>query len=206
MKDHLVDLWLWFVDWLIDGTTKREPDFIVGSGAPGGAYLHRWYLTPWRRWSHVRAEHATTWWLRLLVRLPPLQKFFSWWPNAYLHLFLRDDDDRALHDHPWHWCSILLFGGYIEHTIDAGGIHRRRRRAAPSIKFSGPKRAHRIELLHRSVIHPDHDAGRVPCWTLFITGPRLRTWGFHCPERGWVDFRDFTDPADTGRTGKGCAS
>lgn len=123
--------------------------------------------------------------------------------NVYLHKFLRDDDDRALHDHPWAWCSILLRGCYIEHTIAAGGVHRRELRFAPSIKVSGPWRAHRIELMRG----PSAIGGPrtpKPCWTLFITGPRMRAWGFHCAERGWVHFRRFTNPANTGETGAGC--
>src|SRR4051795_4015193 len=42
----------------------------------------------------------------------PRNRFF----NVYLHKFLRDDDDRALHDHPWISLSFILRGGYIEHT------------------------------------------------------------------------------------------
>ena len=34
------------------------------------------------------------------------------WFNIYLHEFVRDDDDRALHDHPWWNISIVLRGGY----------------------------------------------------------------------------------------------
>ena len=29
---------------------------------------------------------------------------------------MRDDEDRALHDHPWHNVSLLLVGQYIEVT------------------------------------------------------------------------------------------
>ncbi len=112
--------------------------------------------------------------------------------NIYLHQFLRSDDDRALHDHPWINVSLLLAGCYTEHTIAAGGIHHRTVRQAGDIVLRGPKTAHRIELHARS------------CTTLFITGPRLRHWGFHCPERGWVHWRDFTDPRDSGSTGRGC--
>ncbi|MBB1061914.1 hypothetical protein [Marilutibacter spongiae] len=160
---------------LITWARQRKPDFVVGGVEQ--PYLLRWFLIP---------------------RNPVF--------NVYLHCFLRDDDDRALHDHPWPWCSILLSGGYIEHTIAAGGIHRRRERSAPSIKLSGPRRAHRIELLKiRDFVasQPGNDTP-ISCWTLFITGPRLRTWGFHCPERGWVDWREFTDPNDKGMTGPGC--
>lgn len=113
--------------------------------------------------------------------------------NVYLHRFLRSDDDRALHDHPWANCSFLLEGSYTEHTIDAGGINRMRLRQAGEWYFrpSG-KMAHRIELTDG------------PCWTLFITGPRYREWGFHCPDAGWIHWRRFTAADDPGEVGKGC--
>jgi hypothetical protein len=38
--------------------------------------------------------------------------------NVYLHHFLRSDDDRALHDHPWINLSLLLDGCYLEHCGD----------------------------------------------------------------------------------------
>jgi hypothetical protein len=41
--------------------------------------------------------------------------------NIYLHQFLRSDDDRALHDHPWPWCSILLRGSYAEWSAPRPG-------------------------------------------------------------------------------------
>lgn len=152
---------------------RRPPDFVVGADSPDGAYLRRWWLIP---------------------RNPVF--------NVYLHHFLRDDDARALHDHPWHWVSFLLRGGYIEHTIAAGGIHQRTVRHPGSLRLSGPGRAHRIELLEF-----DSFAGarfKASCWTLFITGPRLRGWGFHCPERGWVPWQRFTAPGKPGETGPGC--
>jgi hypothetical protein len=112
--------------------------------------------------------------------------------NVYLHLFLRSDDDRALHDHPWVNLSILLAGRYVEETIRAGGIHRRTPRQAGQVKLRSPWAAHRIELTDG------------PCLTLFITGPRLRSWGFHCAERGWVDWKRFTKAGSAGEVGPGC--
>lgn len=160
--------WL-FARLLVNVALARAADFIVGADNPDGAYLYRWWLIPRNR-------------------------VF----NIYLHHFLRDDDDRALHDHPWHWLSFLLHGSYIEHTIAAGGIHRRQLREPGSIKVSGPRRAHRIELLTDAPFE-----GKRDCWTIFITGPRLRRWGFHC-KKGWVDFARFTKPGATGETGAGC--
>jgi hypothetical protein len=115
--------------------------------------------------------------------------------NIYLHKFLRDDDDRALHDHPWVSLSVILKGGYVEHT--ASGV---RRRYVGIIVFRRAKHAHRIELLRQHI-----RLGRiiVPAWTLFITGPRIREWGFHCPQ-GWRHWKEFTSEVDSGNVGKGC--
>lgn len=133
-------------------------------GGPARPYLRRWYLLP---------------------RNPVF--------NVYVHHFVRSDDDRALHDHPWPNVSWLLRGLYIEHTIAAGGIHHRNVLIAGDwrVRWTG-RLAHRIELT----------VG--PCWTLFITGPRYRQWGFHCPDAGWVPWFRFVDDRDSGRTGRGC--
>lgn len=117
--------------------------------------------------------------------------------NIYLHEFYRSDDDRALHDHPWVNLSVLLDGEYIEHTIAAGGIHRRTLRQAGELKLRSPWAAHRIELLTEPV-------GCLPVTTLFITGPRVRHWGFHCPDQGWIHWKRFTAADDPGAIGKGC--
>lgn len=164
---------------------RRPPNFVVGADDPAGAYLRRWYLVPRNRWF-----------------------------NVYLHQFLRSDDDRALHDHPWHWASLLLRGSYVEHTIAAGGIHQRHLRTAGSIKLCGPRAAHRVEVL--TAAHPLAPANErtrylagllqadtpLPCWTLFITGPRVREWGFHCPEQGFIPWPRFTRAGMDGRPGE----
>lgn len=117
-----------------------------------------------------------------------------WWlmprnplANAYLHEFLRSDDDRAEHDHPWASVSILLRNRYREWIC---GVPHDRHAGQVIVRPSG-RQQHRIELTHG------------PCWTLFLTGPRYRQWGFHC-QQGWVHWRDFTAASDTGAVGKGC--
>src|SRR3546814_20880058 len=74
-------------------------------GGEDNPYLRRWYIIPRNRWF-----------------------------NVYLHEFLRDDDDRALHDHPWVNLSILLRGQYVEHTATGATLRR-----AGAIKFRLPK-------------------------------------------------------------------
>jgi hypothetical protein len=113
--------------------------------------------------------------------------------NVYLHEVIRSDDDRALHDHPWVNASILLDGAYIEHRICEGGIHERLLREAGSIVVRRARAAHRLEVL------PDRRA-----ISLFITGPRIREWGFHCVEQGWVLWKTFVSKSDYGSVGRGC--
>src|ERR1700719_4013108 len=93
-----------------------EPDEIIGPGVRSRkrdghvpvpkAFLKRWFVIPKNRYI-----------------------------NIYLHCFIRDDEDRALHDHPWFNVSCLLIGGYIEHTIAAGGVHQRHEYRAGDLKF-----------------------------------------------------------------------
>lgn len=131
------------------------------------------------------------WWLI------PRNRYF----NIYLHQFLRDDEDRALHDHPWNWCSILIMGAYIE-VSDAGALLR----MAPGVLFSRAERAHRIELLNKDMPFVDlldEKNPREPAWTIFITGPVFRNWGFHCPQ-GWIPWERFTKPGAKGEIGPGC--
>jgi hypothetical protein len=132
-------------------------------GAPDNPYLARWWLIPRNRWC-----------------------------NVYLHHFLRSDDPRALHDHPWWNISLVLRGGYLEYMNKGARRYIPRYRGPGAIVFRRATTAHRIELF----------AGR-PAWSLFITGPRVRDWGFHCPQ-GWRHWAAFTKPGAPGEVGPGC--
>src|SRR3546814_13486763 len=102
--------------------------------------------------------------------------------NIYLHQVLRPDDDRALHDHPWINLSIILDGGYWEITPGPNDRHQHRWCPPGTITFRRAAAAHRLDLAE------DIQGQRIPCWTLFITGPRIREWGWigraSCQERG----------------------
>lgn len=138
-------------------TSTHEMDFRIPPDKTVPAYMHRW-------WRIARNAYM----------------------NIYYHIVLRSDDDRALHDHPWWSCSIVLEGGYFEHTIEAGGIHKRKWFGAGAITFRrAGKMAHRLELLQL-------DDRELPVTTIFITGPVLRRWGFHA-EPGWVDAYDWDE-------------
>ncbi|SKL83258.1 hypothetical protein [Mycobacteroides abscessus] len=134
-------------------------------------------------------------WLRKWLRLEPHQPIgaegeppylLRWyviprnrWLNVYLHKFLRDDEDRALHDHPWWFVSLMLWGQYVEFTDEGRAV-----RSAPEpwrwfwgdqpLAFRPGTWRHRVELIKVPPRNP------IPCWTLIITGRRRRLWGFWC--------------------------
>jgi hypothetical protein len=117
------------------------------------------------------------WWL-----LPRNEVF-----NVYYHQIRHSDDDRALHDHPWPSLSIMTRGLLREITPEGSRII-----TVGDVVYRGPEFAHRLEVLD--------DAGAE---TLFITGPRVREWGFHCP-KGWVVWTSFVEAAAPGQIGRGC--
>ena len=107
--------------------------------------------------------------------------------NVYLHEMLHSDDDRALHDHPWDNTSYMLDGSYTEITPAGSKL-----RVAGDIVTRSAADAHRLVI---------PDGGRAV--SLFMTGPKLREWGFHCG-RGWRHWKDFVDERDSGKIGRGC--
>ena len=115
----------------------------------------------------------------------PRNRFF----NIYFHKTIKDDDDRALHDHPWLNVSILLSGGLAEIHGDKKQ-YRRFKRFIPIFRRAVDK--------HRLVLPEGYTYAK----TLFITGPVIREWGFHCPN-GWVHWKDFVGE-NKGEIGRGC--
>lgn len=128
------------------------------------------------------AAYMRRWWI------VPRNRFL----NVYLHHVLRSDDDRALHDHPWPSVSLMLFGqlGEVYRTARGDAYRTITERA---VIWRGARFAHRLVL-------PEHSPGAI---TIFITGPRIRSWGFHCP-KGWRHWKDFTAPGDSSQIGRGC--
>lgn len=140
------------------------------------------------------------------VRIPAdpyIQPYMlRWWRikknaffNIYFHIIRRSDEDRALHDHPWWNFSIVLEGGYYEHCINAGGVHTKTHYTAGAVRFRRAGTfAHRLELER----YPEgklFGGEEKPVLTIFITGPTLRRWGFHHPER-WVDAYEWDQFCD----------
>lgn len=134
---------------------------------PDGVFLRRW---GWR--SH---------WFRLYL---------------YLHRLYREDPGLDLHDHPWPFSTLILWGGYSEWAMDYRGSHviPRGERWTPECRTWKRGTCHRVRLdqAHRIV-------AVLPGTVSLVAGGRDdRPWGFHIPG-GWVDYRDYD--YDTRRPG-----
>lgn len=103
-------------------------------------YLHRWYVLRTKRVS------------------------------IFVHRFVRSDEDRALHDHPWNFIVIPLWRGCREHN-DRGV---RSVRPLFGTRFRGAEYRHRVELRDGK-----------PAWSLFIRFAKRREWGFW-PKEGFT--------------------
>jgi hypothetical protein len=84
--------------------------------------------------------------------------------SVRVHHWLGPDDDRAFHDHPWWFWTFVFKGGYIDRSPD-GEEHLK----APAVRFR--------PALHQHTVIPYPEGA----WTLLVTGPRVRVWGF------WLD-------------------
>lgn len=92
--------------------------------------------------------------------------------SVFLHHLMLSDEDRALHDHPWSFITILLSNGYWEHTTTER-IWRRRF----SVLYRPAEWQHRLELER-------------PCWTLVIKFRSRREWGF-ITASGWQKWTEY---------------
>jgi len=117
-------------------------------------YMSRWWLFN----AYADSEGKSIKRNRLMRRLPSVR----------IHHILRADDGRAMHDHPWDARSYILGGCYSE--------TRRRGDDLPNgwlTYVPGDVNVLRAEDFHRIAYVSD---GGV--WTLFITWPKRKSWGF----------------------------
>lgn len=102
--------------------------------------------------------------------------------NVYLHNMLHDDGD-VLHDHMYVSVSLVLDYGLQEvYCLDpeSGFIELRKRCRTfeqGQVVFRSSRMAHQLLV-------------RRPTWTIFVTGPRIKSWGFWCP-KGWKEWKEY---------------
>jgi len=81
--------------------------------------------------------------------------------SVRVHHWLASDDPRAFHDHPWWFVTLVLRGGYTDRS-PAGDEHLH----AGAVRYR--------PALHQHTVVSDESGA----WTLLVTGPKIRAWGF----------------------------
>lgn len=98
-------------------------------------------------------------------------------PSIYLHRFMLPDQDTALHNHPYRRAFSVVLSGHYDEIRKSNGASPFWRRVR-WVNIIGPADYHRIDRLHGEV------------WTLFLTWPKSRGWGFWVPGRGHVPWKE----------------
>lgn len=104
--------------------------------------------------------------------------------GIFIHKLCRSDHDRALHDHPWGFVSVVLNGGYREeHFVENRVVSYADGDPERKYPVTAYRRNHFLAVLfrpatwrHRVIIDSK------PAWTLVFVGPRRRRWGFWIPQ------------------------
>jgi hypothetical protein len=118
--------------------------------------------------------------------------------GLYLHHFVRDDDDRALHDHPWPSASLTLAGAVQEIYAPRGADPSNKLTHVARLILPGQVTIRGARFAHRIVLRTD------TATTLFLIGPETREWGFWCPQ-GWRRWQDYVlQRPDGNERGGGC--
>src|SRR6185295_5179340 len=108
------------------------------------------------------------------------------------HHIVGSDEERALHDHPWNFTSLILKGGYYEYAdirqipdSDTGWKpaafgQERKWFGRPSLLHRGAGWRHRLELKKG-----------MSAWTLVYTSPKVREWGFYLNGDNFCHHKSF---------------
>lgn len=96
------------------------------------------------------------------------------WFAVYIHKIYKADKDPFVHNHPWNFFSIVLWGGYYEDTQwGSGGA-----RDVFNINWGNRKYFHKIAAIIW------------PTTTLFCTFGKKKPWGF-LTNQGYVDSEEY---------------
>lgn len=103
----------------------------------------------------------------------------------FLHRFVRSDEDRALHDHPWNFLVIPIWRGYIEHSDRENPTTGVRSEVSARVWPIIGMRLRQAEYRHRVELLNGKDGQPLPSWSIFLRFKSRRLWGLW-PKEGFV--------------------
>jgi hypothetical protein len=93
-----------------------------------------------------------------------------------LHHWICGDDPRHFHDHPWNFIVFVLKGSYFD------------------VSKNNREEMKRWTVKYRHALH-SHTVETKGCWTLVLTGPTIRKWGFYIQKASgktiWIRARRY---------------
>lgn len=103
------------------------------------------------------------------------------WFHCYLHRIYQPDKDLHLHNHPWNFWGIILWGGYIEENEQGT-----RTRKIGSWSGGNQSYFHKI----KEIISPTT--------SLFFVSTKTNEWGYKTSE-GYLDHQTYRDLKNMGK-------
>lgn len=180
-----------------DGRVGWRHEIIPPEHAEDCPYMERWVvgIGPGKFWKRAKEDGPNAW---FAIRL---------------HHFFRSDEDH-LHDHPWWFLTLVLRGSYedwtecpachgsqivIDPALEADPEVPKGQDWMPCLICEDPTVGPTGQVLgdrmtpgtirFRPALHR-HRVVTDGVWTLCVSGPKFRDWGFHTPE-GWLRQRAY---------------
>lgn len=149
LKDDIMSLWSGH------GVGKTEPQSAIETRKhAGGGRSNRSPLTmPRLTWKQPLGETKCPYMHRWVLDFGAFA--------LRLHRWISSDDQRAFHDHAWDFITCVLRGSYVDISERGKDFL-----TAGSIRFRPATHRHTVQILQPGT------------WTVLVTGPVVRRWGF----------------------------
>jgi hypothetical protein len=113
-----------------------------------------------------------------------------------VHHWLRSDDKRYFHNHPWAFISIVLKGGYTDVSVPLPGQWKTPILATISTHNGSMVNSDKLKagsIRYRPSNHRHYvDVPKGGCWSLLLCGPQIRKWGFWVNDKFYRPLRFFS--------------
>lgn len=149
-------------------------------------------------------------WHRLTLRRADGRVYLDRWglghdrvAKVFVHRMRAPDPGVDLHDHPWWFVSLVLWGGYIEERSMCRDAPLRAA-LAESLGQSGRgvvgyRWPGSVKVMRKTECHSIKRLVGRSSWSLVVTGPVRRdrrsersTWGFFLPS-GWISEKEYDE-------------
>jgi hypothetical protein len=97
-----------------------------------------------------------------------------------VHKWIRSDDKRHFHNHPWNFLTFVIKGSYTDVSLNTSN---------GEVTWDKLKR---FSIRYRPASHMHYvDVPKEGAWTIMITGPKAQKWGFWVNNHLWRPLRFF---------------